>query len=337
MCTRMVFCCYWAINKFRYLTGTQNVVIASHHTPIVMLANGKWKETDVNCKRLARWTTALLSENIQGLMLKEPSVLVGGLMIEGEPHECNVQGKSLQHNVFSAVSQVFDPGSECWYIDGSSYYKDGCRNAGFAVICVKNGKVQKSFSFSCRAQSAQYVEIAALLQVLLEMKDDGGVVNVVSDSDQVCKGAVAYLPWWNGFKGTDGSEIKYACLWQMVEAETKFFSQINVRKVQAHRKLTIEHQWNNTVDKLAKEAAVTAPEWPLLTSSLSFPVSAITRAQTKGIEQRTSELGKLQDQDEELNQFKTRCEAGPIIHEGQELYLKDGLLVTDKNSLPLWE
>lgn len=28
LCTRMVLCCYWAINKFRYLTGTQQDIIA---------------------------------------------------------------------------------------------------------------------------------------------------------------------------------------------------------------------------------------------------------------------------------------------------------------------
>lgn len=337
LCTRMVLCCYWAINKFRYLTGTQKVVIASHHTPIVMLANGRWKETDVNCKRLARWTTALLTENIQGLMLKEPNILVGGLTIAGEPHECVVQGRSLQHEVFSSFHQQFDSETECWYIDGSSYYKDGCRMAGFAGICIKNGEVKRSVSYSCRSYSAQFVEIAALLQVLVEVKDEGRV-NIVSDSDLVCKGTVIYLPWWNvmGFKGTDGSEIKYASLWKLVEEKAQLFSKINVRKVQAHRKRTTEHHWNNAVDKLAKEAAASAPEWPLLESVVSIPAFAVTRAQAKENDQRAIELGKLQDQDDQLGQIKKDCAAGPIDFEGQKVYLRDGLLVTDKNGFPLW-
>ena len=204
-------------------------------------------------------------------------------MIEGETHECRVQGNSLQHIIFTAVSKPFDLEKECWYIDGSSYYKDGNRISGFAGVCVKDGGVQRQFSYSCRARSAQYVEIAVFLQVLIELRDDGGIVNIASDSDQVCKGAVVYLSWWNvmGFKGTDGSEIRYASLWKMIEEETQFFSKISIRKVQAHRKQTTEHYWNNTVDRLAKEAAVTSPEWPHIEHTLSFPVSALTRAQAK--------------------------------------------------------
>ena len=113
-------------------------------------SNRKWKQADVNCKMLARWT-----------------------------HECQVQGNSLQHRVFTTVSKPFDLESEFWYIDGSSYYKDGKRISGFAGACVKDGKVQRQFSYLCRARSAQYVEIAAFLQVLIELRDDG-IVNIAS-------------------------------------------------------------------------------------------------------------------------------------------------------------
>ncbi|CAH2250620.1 marginal coil Xmc L homeolog, partial [Pelobates cultripes] len=111
---------------------------------------------------------------------------------------------------------------------------------------------------------------------------------------------------------------------------------MNVDQVQAHRKETVEHHHNNKVDKLAKEAAEAALEWPLLTAMTSIPVAAITRAQAKETKERTGELAKLQEQDEEIGALRKSCEAGPIVYEGQELYLKEGLLVTDWKDFPVW-
>ncbi|CAH2222018.1 NYNRIN-like [Pelobates cultripes] len=337
-CERLILAAYWAIRRFKYLFGTQTIIICTHHTPLQILRQGSLAISHINNARIQKWTMALLADNISTHALREPKEWVAGICIKGEAHECQIYPESTCHAVFKDATHLVITSDPVWYTDGSCHYAQGKRISGMAGVKMLGKDIIKEFGFRIKAYSAQYAELAAVIEVLQQESGRSDILTIVLDSDWVFRGTCLLLKWWdsNQFLATDGSPVKFQDLWQMVEKLSQNFKRVNMIKVRAHKKTGPHREGNYLADRYAKEAAVQAEDWKPPTKN-TLQIASTTRSKSSFISIRMKQLQELQDQDEELKDIREKLQKGEeVIYGGKKVMEEQGLICISETGEPIW-
>ncbi|CAH2293111.1 NYNRIN-like [Pelobates cultripes] len=264
-CEKIALATYWTIQRLRYLLSGQHIVIRSHHNPLLLLKKHNLALSDIRNERVVRWMTTLLTEHITVEPLKEPSVHVLGVLIQGQDHVCHPMIAPKAHSVFKEGSPADVGNNPVWYIDASSSVIDGTRMTGFAGVLLEGRTILDLFQYACKNAGAQFAELAALLTLIRDKIGKGGTHFVVTDSMYVFRGALILLTFWvnNKWQSTDGSIVQHKGLWERIQDLSKdHVGFIKLVKVKAHRSKGPLAYGNSLADKFAKEAAC-LPDIPL--------------------------------------------------------------------------
>ncbi|CAM2098470.1 unnamed protein product [Caretta caretta] len=114
----------------------------------------------------------------------------------------------------------------------------------------------KYFTYNCASKLAQYAELAAVIKVLMDKKGSHSKFTIVLCSDWVFRGAVLMLAWWaqNEYWATDGGEIKFSNMWQMLDDIAKQFDKVDMAKIWVHRKKGPLVKGNQAADLADKQS-----------------------------------------------------------------------------------
>ena len=137
------------------------------------------------------------------------------------------------------------------YTDGSASPNPGV--GGAAAIFVKNGKIVKKLThYGGESTTNNKMELQAILLVYPELSETERVV-IYTDSEYVKKGLNEWVIGWekNNWMKKDGEAVKNVEQWKQLLKYKRAFPLAKLEWVKAHA----DNQWNNIVDKMAKEAA----------------------------------------------------------------------------------
>uniref|UniRef100_H3AT24 Gypsy retrotransposon integrase-like protein 1 n=1 Tax=Latimeria chalumnae TaxID=7897 RepID=H3AT24_LATCH len=167
--------------------------------------------------------------------------------------------------------------------------------------------IANSFSSLAAVLAQSDCELAALIQALSDHQDQA--VTIYSDSSWTVMSAASYLLQWhkNGFLSSDGKPLKHQHMLKMlfVLLKTRQDSQLDtiMVKIKAYTYGSAVATYNNTVDGLAKQAAVSGhcwvvPDIDLSTIQTTTPVAAVAVT-------LPDDLKALQDMDPTIHNMVT--------------------------------
>ncbi|XP_039541434.1 protein NYNRIN-like [Pimephales promelas] len=244
----------WAVDAVENLIGAQTIILHTPHSIVTLLNNTNIKT--ITDARRAKWEATLLNKDLRVEIIRDTSLNPATMMIEpheGTPHECE---KQVEEESLGPVSPtpLENPDKELW-VDGSSYYVDGKRHTGWAVVeadgnVVKKGALSGHFS----AQVAELIALAEAFEL-----SEGQRVNIYTDSRYAFGVVHDYLALWKkrGLITSNGSEIQHASIIRRLIAACHLPREAAVIKVKSHQSdKSKESQGNTAADAVAREAAL---------------------------------------------------------------------------------
>ncbi|XP_056104453.1 protein NYNRIN-like [Rhinichthys klamathensis goyatoka] len=244
----------WAVDAVENLIGAQTIILHTPHSIVTLLNNTNIKT--ITDARRAKWEATLLNKDLRVEIIRDTSVNPATMMLEpheGIPHECE---KQVEEDSLCPVNPIplENPDKELW-VDGSSYYVDGKRHTGWAVVkgdgtVVKKGALSGKFS-------AQVAELIALTEAF-ELSE-GDRVNIYTDSRYAFGVVHDYLALWKrrGLITSSGSEIQHASIIRRLITACYLPREAAVIKVKSHQSdKSKESQGNTAADAAAREAAL---------------------------------------------------------------------------------
>uniref|UniRef100_H3A008 ribonuclease H n=1 Tax=Latimeria chalumnae TaxID=7897 RepID=H3A008_LATCH len=283
-CELTLLAVHWALQHFLYLTGTHEVIIHTTHST---------SPSTISSPRLSCMLLSLQHRCIQvSPLLPLLSFLPAALLaFPFPPHTCPLPPPVPPPLALPFPSPPPPSGlhpSFCTlYIDGSCFHKEGTVYTGFAIYDPVSNH---SELFKCEMHSAQYAELAALIQALHSFSSES--LLICSDSLWTVLSATRHK---NGFLSTDGKPLKHQYLLKVLFVVVyirrgKSLSTLML-KVKAHDR---SNTYNCTVDGLAKQAAVSGLLWKPPQMDLSI---IDTPAVPVATVQLPDDLNTLQDMD----------------------------------------
>ncbi|XP_039537908.1 uncharacterized protein LOC120486109 [Pimephales promelas] len=244
----------WAVDAVENLIGAQTIILHTPHSIVTLLNNTNIKT--ITDARRAKWEATLLNKDLRVEIIRDTSLNPATMMIEpheGTPHECE---KQVEEESLGPVNPtpLENPDKELW-VDGSSYYVDGKRHTGWAVVeadgnVVKKGALSGHFS----AQVAELIALAEAFEL-----SEGQRVNIYTDSRYAFGVVHDYLALWKkrGLITSNGSEIQHASIIRRLIAACHLPREAAVIKVKSHQSdKSKESQGNTAADAAAREAAL---------------------------------------------------------------------------------
>ena len=131
------------------------------------------------------------------------------------------------------------------YTDGSCLGNPG--PGGFGVICIQDNKIIATYNGNAKQTTNNRMELQAAITALEKQKSSGN--KIYTDSQYVKKGIEEWIKTWKQTNWKNG-KIKNIDLWQLLDILNKKY-QPQWNWVKAHN----GNEWNEKVDKLAKESA----------------------------------------------------------------------------------
>ncbi|XP_039505077.1 uncharacterized protein LOC120461046 [Pimephales promelas] len=247
----------WAVDAVENLIGAQTIILHTPHSIVTLLNNTNIKT--ITDARRAKWEATLLNKDLRVEIIRDTSLNPATMMLEpheGIPHECV---KQVEEDSLGPVNPIplENPDKELW-VDGSSYYVDGKRHTGWAVVQA-DGTVVKKGALPGKL-SAQVAELIALTEAL-ELSE-GERVNIYTDSRYAFGVVHDYLALWKrrGLITSNGSEIQHASIIRRLITACHLPREAAVIKVKSHQSdKSKETQGNTAADAAAREAALLHP------------------------------------------------------------------------------
>ncbi|XP_014349984.2 protein NYNRIN-like [Latimeria chalumnae] len=291
--------------------GTHKVIIHTSHHPLKFLFSSAVNSSNISSPCLSCMLLSLQHRDLE-VSSTLPSISLitqATLCSHSKPHICLLSLPSLPPLArslppLSLLPSGLHPTFLTFYIDGSCFHKEGTVYTVFAVYCLIDNS---SEAYQCEIHSAQYAELAALIQALSDHQDQA--VTIYSDSSWTVMSAASYLLQWhkNGFLSSDGKPLKHQHMLKMlfVLLKTRQDSQLDtiMVKIKAYTYGSAVATYNNTVDGLAKQAAVSGhcwvvPDIDLSTIQTTTPVAAVAVT-------LPDDLKALQDMDPTIHNMVT--------------------------------
>lgn len=137
------------------------------------------------------------------------------------------------------------------YVDGSSSPKTKWGGWAYAIVDIDSHAEMASGAKEDTTNNR--MELLAPIKALRYLHEEYGPcdVEIVSDSEYICKGYTEWLPNW---KRSNFKNVKNTGLWQLLENWAESHVEVSWRWVRGHN----GHIWNEKVDemaRLAREAA----------------------------------------------------------------------------------
>jgi ribonuclease HI len=234
-----------------------------------------------------KWMTNARLTHYQGLLLDSPRItFTDPVILNPATLLPNPELQTPVHNCKEFLSEVTQvradlkdtPLSGCklnWYTDGSSFFQDGARRAGAAVVDQEGNTVWSSALPP--GTSAQKAELIALAEALERAK--GKQVNIYTDSRYAfgtihVHGAI-YRE--RGFRTAEGKHLKNLAKVQRLLMAVEKPKAVAVMYVPGHQSAkTPEAVGNNRADQEAKRVAMVSPPMetgqPSTVAAIDVPV-----------------------------------------------------------------
>jgi len=139
------------------------------------------------------------------------------------------------------------------YTDGSSLGNPG--KGGWAYIIVENDAIISEKYGNSKRSTNNEMELTAAIEACKAAKRLAAIVYIYTDSTYVKQGITAWIDNWkrNGWKTAKGQTVKNKDLWKELD-QAREGQSIVWKWIAAHS----GHQYNETVDNLARKAATVA-------------------------------------------------------------------------------
>ncbi|XP_010560459.1 PREDICTED: uncharacterized protein LOC104828476 [Haliaeetus leucocephalus] len=228
-------------------------VLVSHSVSAVLEQKGnRW----VSPSRFLKYQAILVEQddvNIVITNIVNPTAFLSGDTSELVTHDCLETMETVYSSRPDLKEEPLEDAEESWFMDGSSFVKQGNRKAGYAVTTTHEVIEAESLPAGTSAQKAEIIALTRALELAR-----GKRINIWIDSKYAFGVLHAHGVIWKkrGLLTAQGKQIKHAEeILQLLEA-VKLPEKVTVMHCRGHQKGNTEQEIGNKLaDHEAKQAA----------------------------------------------------------------------------------